>query len=91
MTKINKIVKVKLPIPFEKDGNKVSTLELRKPYAGDLRGLTLTGVCQMDFSAACTLLPRISNLNERDMLNIETENLTVLMVEMASFFVNTKR
>ena len=91
MAKINKIVKVKLPIPFKKDDKTISTIELRKPYAGDLRGLTLTDVCQMDFSAACTLLPRISILNERDMLNIETENLTVLIVAIASFFVNTKQ
>lgn len=91
MAKINKIVKVKLPVPFEKEGKKITTIELRKPYAGDLRGLTLPDVCQMDFSAACILLPRISILNERDMLNIDTENLTVLMVEIASFFVNTKQ
>ncbi len=83
-------VTVALPTPFEKDGNTITEIELRKPNAGNLRGLSLLGVCEMQFDAACTLLPRISTLNERDLLNMEVENLTPLMVEMASFFVDTQ-
>lgn len=81
-------VTVALPTPFEKDGITITEIELRKPNAGNLRGLSLLGVCEMQFDAACTLLPRISSLNERDLLNMEVENLTPLMVEVASFFVN---
>ena len=87
----NKIVKVTLPTPIMKDGKKITAIELRKPCAGDLRGLNLKEVCEMDFTAAYTLLPRISILNDRDLLDIEVENLTPLMVEIASFFVNTKQ
>ena len=87
----NKMVSVKMPIPFEKNGEKITTIELRKPCAGDLRGLSLIGVCEMQFDAACTLLPRISTLNERDLLNLDVENLTPLMTEIAGFFVDTKR
>ncbi len=87
----NKTVKVKLPTSIEKDGKKIKIIELRKPNAGNLRGLNLTDICNMDFDAACTLLPRISILNERDLLNIEVENLTPLMVQIAGFFVDTKQ
>ncbi|MEI6896272.1 MAG: phage tail assembly protein [Psychromonas sp.] len=85
-----KTVMVKLPVLFEKNGEKITEIELRKPCAGDLRGLSLIGVCEMQFDAACVLLPRISTLNERDLLNIDVENLTPLMTEIASFFVDTK-
>lgn len=87
----NETVKIKMPTPFEKDGKEITEIELRKPCAGELRGLSLTEVCQMDFAAACTLLPRISILNERDLLDIDVENLAPLMVGIANFFVNTKR
>ncbi|MUK76207.1 phage tail assembly protein [Aliivibrio fischeri] len=87
----NQTVTVTLPTPFEKDGNTITEIELRKPNAGNLRGLSLLGVCEMQFDAACTLLPRISILNERDLLNMEVENLTPLMTEIASFFVDMKQ
>lgn len=87
----NNTVKVKLVTPIEKDGKKIKTIELRKPNAGNLRGLNLTDICSMDFDAACTLLPRISILNERDLLDIEVENLAPLMVAISHFFVDTKR
>ncbi|MGN2673450.1 phage tail assembly protein [Aliivibrio fischeri] len=84
-------VTVTLPTPFEKDGKTITEIELRKPNAGNLRGLSLLGVCEMQFDAACTLLPRISILNERDLLNMEVGNLTPLMTEIASFFVDMKQ
>ncbi|MDD9154938.1 phage tail assembly protein [Aliivibrio sp. S4TY2] len=87
----NKMFKVKLATPMEVDGKEVSELELRKPTAGDLRGLNLVQVCEMHFDAAYILLPRISELNERDILNMETENFAPLMTEIASFFVDMKR
>ncbi|MEC4728996.1 phage tail assembly protein [Shewanella sp. D64] len=86
-----KIVNVKLAVPFEKDGVMIESVDLRKPYAGDLRGLKLPEVVEMDFDTACTLLPRISILNERDLLNMEVDNFPLLMVQIASFFVDTGR
>ena len=85
-----KMVTVKLVIPMLIDGSEVSELELRKPCAGDLRGLNLIQVCEMHFDAARILLPRISKLNERDILNMDSENFAPLMTEVASFFVNMK-
>lgn len=87
----NKMFKVKLATPMEVDGKEVSELELRKPTVGDLRGLNLVQVCEMHFDAVYILLPRISELNERDILNMETENFAPLMTEIASFFVDMKR
>ncbi|MBL4830040.1 MAG: phage tail assembly protein [Aliivibrio sp.] len=81
---------VKLMTPMEVDGKEVTEIKLRKPCAGDLRGLNLIGVVEMHFDAASVILPRISSLNERDILNMEVENLAPLMTEIASFFVDMK-
>ena len=91
MSKTTPTVNVTLPIPFEKDGNTITEIELTKPCAGHLRGLNLKDICEMDFAAAYTLLPRISTLTERDLLDIDVENLAPLMVEIAGFFVNMKK
>ncbi|MFA0026939.1 phage tail assembly protein [Vibrio sp. 10N.261.49.A5] len=65
-------------------------IELRKPNSGNLRGLSLVDVCEMKFEAGEVLLPRISNLNERDVLNMPVENWAPLLTTIASFFVNTE-
>ncbi len=44
-------------------------LKVTKPHAGQLRGLSLIDVCEMKFEAGEAILPRISCLDERDILN----------------------
>ncbi len=82
---------VKLAVPFEKDGNTLTQIELTKPHAGQLRGLSLIEVCEMQFEAGEKLLPRISCLNERDLLNMPVENWAPLLTAIASFFVNMEQ
>jgi hypothetical protein len=82
--------KVKLPVPIERDGTDITEVEIRKPNSGNLRGLSLVDVCEMKFEAGETLLPRISNLNDRDVLNMPVENWAPLLTTIASFFVNTE-
>ncbi|MFA0155398.1 phage tail assembly protein [Vibrio sp. 10N.261.46.A3] len=82
---------VKLAVPMDINGERCESLVLTKPNAGHLRGLTLVDVCQMDFAAGEKLLPKISTLNERDVLNIEIENWAPILVAIASFFVNTEQ
>lgn len=84
------IKKVDLPNPIEKDGVEIKTLDIQKPKSGNLRGLSLVDVCEMKFEAGETLLPRISNLNERDVLNMPVENWAPILTTIASFFVNVE-
>lgn len=46
--------------PIQRAGQTIAVLQLRKPTAGELRGLSLVSVLQMDVDALATLLPRIS-------------------------------
>lgn len=51
---------VPLSVPLTFGEQKISELTLRRPKAGDLRGIKLTAVQDMEVSALLTLLPRIS-------------------------------
>jgi hypothetical protein len=53
--------KVTLVTPVKREGtDPVAAVEVRKPSVGDLRGLKLTDVLQMDVRAMERLLPRIT-------------------------------
>lgn len=70
------------------DGKEVTGIDLRKPKSGELRGLKLTDILQMDVDSMITLLPRISMppLSGVQAGNLEPEDLTALSVKAVSFF-----
>lgn len=82
---------VELPVPIEKDGNQITSLDIQKPNSGNLRGLSLIDVCEMRFEAGEVLLPRITSLNERDAMNMPIENWAPILTTIASFFVNVEQ
>ncbi|MBA5760834.1 phage tail assembly protein [Vibrio kasasachensis] len=88
-----KVVTLAVPIEKEVKGETVTieTVELSKPHSGHLRGVNLNDICQADFDAGKTVIPRISELDERDMLNLDPENWAPLLTTLASFFVGTGR
>lgn len=43
------------------EGQKIASVKLREPMAGEMRGLKLADVLQLDVNALITLIPRISN------------------------------
>ena len=79
-----------LASPIEKDGKALTHIDISKPHSGHFRGLSLIDVCGMKFEAGETLLPRISCLNERDIINMPPENWAPLLTTLASFFVATE-
>lgn len=81
---------VNLVVPIHRDGEEAITqIELKKPFAGEMRGLNFTDILQMEVETMTTLIPRISNLTERDMINLEPSNYAPLFTEVISFFVDT--
>lgn len=87
----SKTKKIVLPVPQEIGGKKVKEIELRKPMAGELRGLNMLDLVRMDVDAIGTVLPRISNplISEQDFATLEAENLMELSGEIAGFFTGT--
>lgn len=88
-----KVVTLAVPIEKEVKGESVliDKVELSKPHSGHLRGVNLYDVCQADFDAGKMVIPRISELDERDMLNLDPANWAPLLTTLASFFVDTGR
>ncbi|MDO6525430.1 phage tail assembly protein [Motilimonas sp. 1_MG-2023] len=80
---------ITLDTPVIRKGGDVTTITLRKPKAGELRGLNLTDILQMDVNALGKLLPRISNptLTEQEVQNLDPADLVQLGGEVAGFLV----
>ncbi|MGR3501616.1 phage tail assembly protein [Pseudaestuariivita sp.] len=73
----------------EIDGKPVKHIQLRKPKAGDMRGLKMTNILQMDVSAMITLIPRISTpaLTPQQVDQMEVMDFTILCSGVLAFFV----
>ncbi len=82
----NKLIKLQYPLEQEGD-TKLTEVTLRKPKAGELRGLQLSLIQMQDVDAMMTLIPRISELREKDLHNLEMEDFSTISVETLGFFV----
>ena len=80
---------VKLETAITRGDSTINEIKLRKPKAGELRGLSLSDLLNLDVNAVATLLPRISDpiLTKQDIDDMSVENLVLLAGEAANFFV----
>jgi hypothetical protein len=81
-------VVVKLSQPIERTTGAITELTLRKPATGELRGLKLMDVMQMDVNALGVLLPRIAQptITKADIDAMDLSDITELGVEVIGFF-----
>ncbi len=84
---MSKITTFKLDEPIGKGNAKISSFELRKPSAGELRGVPLIDIFQMDVAAYDLLLPRITNpaLDKHKIGEMCFEDISRLMGEVTGF------
>ena len=89
LTITHKTVTLDVPVPRKEP---VTTLSLRKPNAGELRGLALTDILNMDVNSLATLVPRISQpmLTKDEVLTLDPADLVQIGGEVASFFIPKK-
>ncbi|QND86517.1 Phage tail assembly chaperone [Chromobacterium vaccinii] len=52
---------ITLETPIKRGETAIDSIELRRPGAGELRGLKLADVLQLDVDAAIKLLPRVTS------------------------------
>lgn len=78
---------IHLDTPIQREGQTIDKLDLRKPAAGELRGLSLLALLQMDVEAIATLLPRISTpmVTKPEALGMDPADLLAVGVEVAGF------
>ena len=84
---------ITLETPLMRGAQEIAEIELRKPKAGDLRGLSLSGILQMEYSAVAKLLPRISSpaLTEADITKMEAADFLQFASATATFFLTRKQ
>jgi hypothetical protein len=81
-----KTVTFKTPIPYG-DG-KLAELNLRQPKAGDLRGLKLLGLHNMEWDTVATLVPRIATqpVTAGQLAELEAPDVMAVMETVLGFF-----
>lgn len=82
-------ITVTLDYPFKRGDTELHTVHLRKPMAGELRGIKLTELLALDVGAVQKLLPRITSptMTAHEVASLDPADLAELAMEVASFFV----
>ncbi|QVK22191.1 phage tail assembly protein [Shewanella dokdonensis] len=78
---------VTLDNPISRGDTQITDITLRKPKAGELRGLNLNDILNMDVNSLTILLPRISSpmLTKDEARQLEPEDLLLLGVPLPIF------
>jgi len=85
-------VTVQLESPIVRGEQKIDALTLRKPGAGELRGLQLTAVVNADVNSLLVLLPRITTptLTNHDVMQMDPVDLAAIGGEVVGFFMSRR-
>lgn len=86
----DKTATVTLATPILRESGPIDQLTLRKPKAGELRGLSLQALMQSDINALITVLPRISTpfVAEHEAANLEADDLAEIGGAILGFFMS---
>jgi len=85
----SRLVSIKLENPIVRGTTTITDLALRKPRAGELRGLTLQDIIGSDVVATLKLIPRITNppLTQEEAEELETEDFAEIGGAIRGFFM----
>ena len=80
---------ITLDSPIKRGDQSITAVTLRKPSSGELRGLNLTDLLQMDVNSLKKVLPRITSpiLTEQDIDSLDPADLVDLGSSVALFLV----
>lgn len=80
---------ITLDSPIKRGDQSITSVTLRKPSSGELRGLNLTDLLQMDVNSLKKVLPRITSpiLTEQDIDSLDPADLVDLGSSIALFLV----
>jgi hypothetical protein len=78
-----------LETPVQRGDNPITSVTVRKPKAGELRGTQLVNLLNMDVGALEIVLPRITTptLTRQDVSNLDPADLTQLGMEVTGFLL----
>lgn len=88
-TKNPNVATVTLDTPILRGSQTITEVTLRKPLSGELRGVALTDLLQMDVLALRKVLPRITNpsLTDHEIGNMDPADLVDCAGKVAVFLL----
>lgn len=83
---------VTLDTPIKRGDQDITTITVRKPGSGELRGVSLMDLMRMDVTALHTVLPRITapTLTTADVSKLDPADLVKLASEVTTFCCRRK-
>lgn len=84
---------VELDDPISRGNTVISTINIRKPSAGELRGVSLMDVAQMDVLALRKVLPRITipSLTDAEIGNLSLADMMQCGVIVSAFLLTKQQ
>ena len=78
-----------LDTPVKRGNTEIDQVTLRKPSSGELRGLNLSELLQLDVNSLIKLLPRITSpaLNEYEASKLDPADLVAIGTKVISFLL----
>lgn len=89
----SKMVTITLVEPLKRGDTEITEINLRKPGAGEMRGLSLLQLQRSDVGAILTLLPRITvpPITDHEANVLSIEDLSQFAVEISDFFLTPQQ
>lgn len=80
---------ITLDTPIRRGETVIDKITLRKPRSGELRGVSLTDLLQMDVNALCMVLPRISTpmVLKQEAGDLDPADLVQIGTKVAAFLL----
>lgn len=84
---------ITLEEPLQRGESQITTVDVRRPGSGELRGLKLAEVLQMDVTALCALLPRVTTptLTSADVIAMDPSDLLQFGTRVVGFFMTREQ
>ena len=81
--------KVELETPIKRGSEEINTVTIRQPAAGELRGVSLLELMNLNTDAVIKVLPRITTpaLTEGELKQLTPADLVQLATEIVGFLV----
>jgi hypothetical protein len=81
--------RIALESPIPRGDTPITAITLRKPAAGELRGLVLSDLLRMEVGAVMAVLPRITEpaLTAPEVANMDPADLMACAMEISSFLL----
>ncbi|WP_374248058.1 phage tail assembly protein [Thermomonas sp.] len=81
---------ITLETPITRGEQSIAAVALRKPAAGELRGIALADLLRLDVAALIAVLPRITTptLTAQDVQQLDLVDITALGTELLGFFMS---